>query len=98
MKKYLAKPGVRDNTVTINDLNMLNLIHGGTSKKLYDSQKSSPRQSNVLIRIAGKGEVLGFEDVVKGRNHTFSVRCISQKGIVFRIDKAIFLNAINSNE
>lgn len=53
MKKYLVKPGVRDNTVTINDLNMLNLIHGGTSKKIYDSQKSTPRQSNVLIRIAG---------------------------------------------
>lgn len=50
------------------------------------------------MRLACKGEVLGFEDIVNGRNYASNVRCVSQKGTLFKIDKKIFLNAANSDK
>ena len=33
--------------------------------------------------IAGKGYLLGFEDVINQRNHTTSAKCVSREVIIF---------------
>ena len=51
-----------------------------------------------MIKQAGKGEVLGFEDIIEGRNYTVGARCISQTCTLFRIPKQTFLDAVNHDE
>lgn len=48
--------------------------------------------------IACKGHILGWDDIVKGRNYTFSVRCISISGTLIKISAADFLKRIKKDE
>ena len=42
------------------------------------------------IKIVGKGELLGWEDILERRNYTSSIRCTSINGTVFKIDAKKF--------
>lgn len=60
--------------------------------------KSSPANSLLSttfpIKIAGKGELLGWEDILEGRRRTSSARCVSMTGTIFKIDAKIFMECI----
>ena len=47
-------------------------------------------QSILPIKKVARGGLLGFEDTFGGRNYTSSARCVSHKGIIFKIDAEIF--------
>lgn len=49
----------------------------------------------VHVKLVGKGEVLGLEDVINDRNYTVNVRGVSQTCTVFKIEKNVILDAIN---
>ena len=63
--------------------------------------KSIERKANYVdIRIlsAGKGYLLGHEDVINDRNYTTSVKCISLEGSVFEIKAEEFLSNMSKME
>ena len=47
------------------------------------------------MKLVGKGEVLGLEDVINQRNYTVNIRCISQSCTLFKIEKQAIFDAIN---
>ena len=48
------------------------------------------------ILIAGRGHLLGWEDLSNDRNHTTSVRCMSNSGQVLIIDGESFSQFVES--
>ena len=48
--------------------------------------------------IAGKGHLIGFDDIVNGRMSTTSVRCLSSSGTLLAIDSSSFLNCVVRDE
>ena len=48
--------------------------------------------------IAGRGHLMGWEDIVKCRFHTTSVRCLSKTGTLMTIKATDFLNSIKKDE
>jgi len=48
--------------------------------------------------IAGRGHLMGWEDIVKCRFHTTSVRCLSKTGTLLAIKATDFLNSIKKDE
>ena len=45
-----------------------------------------------------KGQIIGFNDVIFNRKHTTQVRCISEVGTVFMIQKDEFIKKMQANK
>lgn len=48
--------------------------------------------------IAGRGHLIGFDDIVNSRLSTTTVRCLSNTGTLLAIDSSKFLNCVNRDE
>lgn len=48
--------------------------------------------------IAGKDQLLGWEDAINDRDHTTSARCISQSGKVLQIKVEDFLHNVQKDD
>lgn len=48
--------------------------------------------------IAGRGHLIGFDDIVNNRLSTTTVRCLSNTGTLLAIDSSKFLNCVNRDE
>jgi len=44
--------------------------------------------------VTAKGRVIGWEDILQGRNNTINVRCLSPKGVLILIDGEEFLRKV----
>ena len=67
------------------------------TNRLSDTESQNTIQTNVPIKNVARGGLLGFEDTFGGRNYSLSARCVSQKGIVFKIDTKIFKTVLTNN-
>lgn len=56
----------------------------------YAAITTSTTSPTFPIKKVGKGELLGWEDILVGRSHTSSVRCASLTGTLFKIDAKTF--------
>lgn len=50
--------------------------------------------NEIPIKKVSRGELLGWEDMMQQRAYTSSVRCISMKGQLFKIDGNLFQQGI----
>ena len=48
--------------------------------------------------VAGMGQVLGWDDIIKERNYTFSVRCNSLTGTLIKISAADILKRMRKDQ
>ena len=46
----------------------------------------------IKLKECGKGQILGWEDLVRGRKHTTSVRCFSKTGSLVKISAQDYIN------
>lgn len=65
---------------------MNNTLHAIAAETCASSQTAFP------IKKVGRGELLGWEDILKGRNYTSNIRCVSLTASVFKMDAKTFLD------
>lgn len=58
---------------------------------LYQSTTiiNSSTMTTYPIKKVGKGELLGWEDIMGCRNYTSSVKCVSKTGLLYRIEASV---------
>ena len=55
------------------------------SNKIHKVKKRGGRhlQKEVKIGTVGKGQIIGYNDVINNTEHTTSVRCVSGTGVLY---------------
>ena len=62
----------------------MDLKYKKVNNSLYEGER---RQAcHISIMIAGRGHLIGYDDIVNGRLSTTTVRCLSNTGILIAID------------
>lgn len=69
----------------------------------YNNNKIKPIKSDhkfdidLRIKLAGRGQLIGWEDIIKGRNYSTSFKCYSNTGIVLRLSADAFINEVKKD-
>lgn len=59
--------------------------------------KTKDLKVKMRMMLAGKGHLIGWEDIVRGRKYSTTVRCFSKTGIVLRLSAQDFIQELKQD-